>query len=365
MHPLEDMLLQNVVTQFVKYEVGTEEGVIAMLAKTLLADADLCDEDRAFFEALDEGYLCAESNVGDEEFARIAKSIKRSKRKTLVIGSDVLSHKRAANIARLCAKIETMTEFSVVVIAPSVNTIGVSMICDLDADDPSVPAVGYNAPGTFVMGSVADAELKLPALNQQEGTFVSIDHQVLPTNVAVAFGGYTLNDLANSLGVKSVYTIDYTAELPQEKGFLAIGFDDLGNFYGPLGEDRRGYMLENVDVEINGQLEAVEDLPEFNGTVVYRCNPVNQFNAATARTEQLEKGSELRGSAQFAAAAKIANGDRVRIGLRGETQERVFVIDADLKGTIALIPGYDTRFGGMYEQYRFEKVDIMKMGSES
>ncbi|MFY9143546.1 2Fe-2S iron-sulfur cluster-binding protein [Sulfuricurvum sp.] len=365
MHPIEDDLLQNVITQFAKYEVGTEEGVVAMLAKTLLQGADLSDDTRSYFEELDEGYLCAESNVGDEEYARIAKTFARLKRKTLVIGSDVLNHKRSANIARLCAMIETYTEFSVVVVAPSVNTIGVSLICDLDADNGGKGVVGYNASGDYTMGSVGDVMLKLPALNSQEGTFVSINQQVLPTNVAVAYEGYTLNDIANALDIKAKYTIDYTAQLPVEKGFNGSSFDDLGNFYGPLGEDNRGYILENIDVAISGSLEEIEDLPEFNGTVVYRCNPVNQFNGYTARTSQLEKDTTLRGSAQFAAAAKIADGDKIQIEFAGESQERVFKLDSALKGTIALVPAYDVAYGAMNEQYRFEKVKIMRIGRES
>lgn len=365
MHPLEDELLQNVVTQFVKYEVGTEEGVIAMLAKTLLESSDVSEENRNFFEELDEGYLCAESNVGDEEYARIAKTFARAKRKTLVIGSDVLTHKRAANIARLCAMVETYTEFSVVVIAPSINTIGVSLICDLDVDNESGSVVGYNAAGNYVMGSMGEVMLKLPALNSQEGTFVTINHQVLPTNVAIAYEGYTLNDIANVFGLTAQNTVDYTAQLPRAKGFNGSSFDDLGNFYGALGEDNRGYILENCDVEANGKVEEIDDLPEFNGTVVYRCNPVNQFNGYTAHTEQLEKEAILRGSAQFAAAAKIGDGDKIRLEFPQGTQERIFKIDSALKGTIALVPAYDVGFGGLNEQYRFEKVKIMRMGSES
>lgn len=365
MHPLEDELLQNVVTQFVKYEVGTEEGVVAMLASTLLEGADISEENREYFKELDEGYLCAESNVGDEEFTRIAQSMKRAKRKTLVIGSDVLNHKRSSNIARLCAMIETYTEFSVVVIPTNVNTVGVSLICDLDVDNGNGNVVGYNAAGSYTIGSFGDAMLPLAALNSQEGTFVSINYQVLPTNVAVAFKGYTLNDLANTLGVKAENTIDYTIELPREKGFERKSFDDLGNFYSALGDDNRGYMLENCDVDTNGQLEEIADLPEFNGTVVYRCNPVNQFNSYTARTSQLEKDTTLRGSAQFAAAAKIGDGDKIQIEFKSETQERIFKLDTSLKGTVALVPAYDEAFGALNEQYRFEKVKIMKMGSGS
>ncbi len=365
MHPIEDELLQNVVTQYVKYEVGTEEGVVAMLAKTLLEGCDLADDVRGFLNELDEGYLCAESNVGDEEFSRIAKSCLRAKQKTIVIGSDVLAHKRAENIAKLCALIETHTEFSVVVVAPSVNTAGVALICELDADIGGENIVGYNVEGDFTMGSVGNPDLLLPSLNSQEGTFVSLNAQVLPTNVAVAFEGYTLNDIANALGLKAENTIDYTVQLPRHKGFNGTSFDDLGNFYTALGEDNRGYILENQDVEINAVLEEIDDLPEFNGTVVYRCNPINQFNGYTAQAEQLEKDATLRGSAQFAAAAKIADGDKIRIEFANGVQERVFALDSTLKGTVALVPTYDVALGSPSEQYRFEKVKIMKMGSES
>ncbi len=363
MHPLEDALLQNVVTQYVKYEVGTEEGVAAMLAKTLLQGADISDETQRYFSDLDEGYLCAESNVGDEEYARIAKTFGRAKRKTLIIGSDLLNHRRAENIARLCAMIEAYTEFSVIVAAPSVNTVGVSLICDLDADT-GAPAVGYNAPGVYTMGSFGAVELPLPALNAQEGTFVSINNQVLPTNVAVPFEGYTLNDVASRLGVSAAYTIDYTAQLPVSCGFDGTEFDALGNFFGPLGEDRRGYLLANVDVDANGHIEEVDGLPEFNGTVLYRCNPVNQFNAYTAQCRQLEKDAAVRGSAQFAAAAKIANGDTIRVEFGSGSEERVFVLDGSLKGTVALVPSYDGAYGPTNDNYRFEKVKISKVGSE-
>jgi NADH-quinone oxidoreductase subunit G len=207
--------------------------------------------------------------------------------------------------------------------------------------------------------------LKLPALNQQEGTFVSLNYQVLPTNVAVSFDGYTLNEIASSLGVVAENTIDYTAKLPKEKGFNGMEFDELGNFFSALGEDNRGYLLENCDIEANGVLDEIDDLPEFNGTVVYRCNPINQFNGYTAQAQQLEKEAVLSGSAQFAAAAKISDGDKIRLEFPQSTQERIFKLDSTLKGTIALVPTYDVGFGGLNEQYRFEKVKIMRVGSES
>lgn len=361
MHPLEDALLQNVVTQNVRYEAGSEEGVVAMLAKTLLENVDVDEVTKNFLENLDEGYLCAESNVGDEEFARMGKMVRRAKRKTLVIGSDVLGHARASNIARLCALLESMTDFSLVIIPQMVNTVGVALVCDLDEDTQSDHVVGYNAHGDFVIGSVGKCDMALPALNAQEGTFVSLNYHLLPTNVAVAFEGYCLNDIASALGVTARNTIDYTVQLPLEKGFKGIEFDALDNFYGALGEDNRGYILNVMMHEATVSLEPIEDLPEFNGTVVYRCNPINQFNGYTAVSSGVEKDDVLRGSMQFAMAARISHGDSVMI--EGYDEAKMFVLDETLKGTIALLPCYDSPFGDMGAGYRFEKIQLKKVGS--
>ena len=364
MHPMEDALMQNTVTQMVKYEVGTEEGVMALLAQTLLKGADLAEADRALIDNLDEGYLSAESNVGDDEMAELERALKRAKNKTLVVGSDLLAHERAENIARFAALIEQHTEFSLVVVPTEVNTLGVSLICDLDAETGVSSVVGYNAGGDFVVASTEEAQLVTPAFNQQEGTVTSIDNQVLPTNVGVGFGGYVLNDIANALGVNAEHTIDYTAQLPASAGYETVGFDDLENFYSPHGEDKRGYMLRNVEVDAEGSLADVEDLPEFNGTVVYNCNPVLQFNRHTAVSEQLETDTALCGSPQFAVAAKISDGDRVVIETGGRMIERTFRLDASLKGTVALNPAFDLALDDVNSgAYRFEKAKIKRVSS--
>jgi NADH dehydrogenase/NADH:ubiquinone oxidoreductase subunit G len=62
----------------------------------------------------------------------------------------------------------------------------------------------------------------VPSLNQQEGTVVSIDNKVLPTNVALDFNGYTLNDIANTLEVYKKNTVDYTKELNKNSGFKTL-----------------------------------------------------------------------------------------------------------------------------------------------
>lgn len=358
-HPMEDALMQNTVTQLMKYEVGTEEGVIALLANAILKDADLSDEERAFFNDLDLGYLEAESNIGHEEISFMMKSFTRAKNRVLIIGNDLIAHKRSENIAKLAAMIEKYSTFSLVVVPSEVNTLGVSLICDLEKDEDIIDVVGYNAKGNFIISSLAYANLAVPSLNQQEGTFVNIDNKVLPTNVAVGFDGYTLNDIASACGIEKANTVDYTKELNKSVGFKDIDFDGLENFLSPHGDDNRGYLLDEVLCKAEGKLDEVDDLPEFNGTIIYNANPVLQFNAYTNQAKQLEKDSTLRGSAQFAAAAKISDGDRVEISFGSKTLTREFKLDSELKGTIALNPTFDDVVDS--SRYRFEKSKIVRV----
>jgi NADH-quinone oxidoreductase subunit G len=359
-HPVEDPLLQNTITQFLKYEVGTEEGVMALLAKYLLQNAPLNESEKNYFDALDDGYLSAESNIGEDELALTVRSLIRSKHKVLVIGSDLFAHDAAKNIARLAALIEKYSDFSLLVVPREVNTLGVSLICDLD--EPQVDAVGYNAPGSFVLSSLPEADLAMPALNQQEGTLTTIDKRVVPTNVAIAFGGYTLNDVVNAFGIGKKETIAMTPELPSESGFLAINFDALQNYYSALGDDTRGYLLEEITVDTDGVLEDVDELPEFNGTILYNVNPVLQFNKYTNCAANLEKDTTLRGSAQFAAAARVQDGDSVEFTVNGKRIVRTFKQIDSLKGTVALNPTFDLteEFG----VYRFQKSTITRVSHE-
>ncbi len=357
-HPIEDELMQNTITQFMKYEAGSEEGVMALLANELLKDADLSEEERAYFDDLDLGYLEAESNVGDDELKAMTQSFSRAKNKILIIGSDVLAHSRANNIAKLAAIIEKYSEFSLVVIPTNVNSLGVSLICDLDEDEDISNVVAYNAEGDFVISSLKGADLAVPALNQQEGTVVNIDNRVLPLNVALSFDGFTLNNLAIKLGVVKENTVEYTKELTPLSGFKAIDFDELENFLDREGNDTRGYLLDEVTCEANATLEEIADLPEYNGVVIYHSNPVLQFNAYTNVTSQLEKDRTLRGSAQFSSAARISDGDTIEISFGSSTITRVFKLDEELKGTIALNPTFDINVKD--GSYKFLKSKIVR-----
>ena len=102
---MEDQALVEKSTFFSRYEVGAEEGVLALLAKSFLLHVKLPEEVNHYFEAIDDGYISAESNLGEEEIEEIEALYEASKNVVFVLGDDVMRHPRAANIAHLAGLI--------------------------------------------------------------------------------------------------------------------------------------------------------------------------------------------------------------------------------------------------------------------
>lgn len=104
---MEDQALVEKSTFFSRYEVGSEEGVLALLAKSFLLHVNLPETIQNYFEALDEGYVSAESNLGEEEIEEIEALYEKAGKVLLVLGDDLARHPRAANIAHLAGLIAT------------------------------------------------------------------------------------------------------------------------------------------------------------------------------------------------------------------------------------------------------------------
>jgi NADH-quinone oxidoreductase subunit G len=363
MHPIEDSEIKNIVTQFIKYEAGSEEGVVALLAETLLKDIDLPENIRAVLNDLDIGNLSAESNIGEEELEALQKSLLKKSGFSLVVGADLYAHPRAENIAKIVALLEQYAGFNVICIPPAGNGMGISQICDLD-DTIEGSTVGYNVKGDFTLSALGDGDLDMPSFTQQEGTLTSMGKRVTSMNVVLEYGGYVLNDLANELGLNAKHTIKYTKDLPTAKGFKAVEFDDLSDYFDAKGNEHRGYILDDVAVNTALVIEDVAEMSAFDGTVVYNCNPQEHFSALTAKSNNLTKDAFLLGSQQFATAAKLTDGDTICYTINSVKFERVFKIDTSLKGTIALNPTFDMGLStALLSSYRFSKVDLERVGS--
>jgi NADH-quinone oxidoreductase subunit G len=300
--------------------------------------------------------------LDDGFYDELTKLLAKKDSYAMMVGADAYTHPKASNIAKLVGLVDQTTEFKIVIIPSDTNTLGVSQICDLDSQvEGSV--VGYNTKGDFTISALGDGDLDMPALNQQEGTFTNINKKVIPTNAALSFDGYCLNDLANALGINAKYTIDYTKALPVEKGFKAVEFDTLPNEFLNTIEENRGYSLENTAVEVNATVEPISDTKEFNSTIIYRANPELQFNDFTNKAHQLTTELKLLVSSEFMEENSLSEGDRVEVS--NSKTKLVLGVESDkyLKGDIVMVPFFDSKIDttSLFDGYRFSEATIRKV----
>ena len=300
----------------------------------------------------------------DESYKdKLKKVLAKKERSTLILGEDLYTHPRAENIAKLAGVIERFTDFEVLIIPPKTNSLGVALICELD-EEAGEYSIGYNIKGDFTLSALGDGDLDMPALNQQEGTFTNIDKRVVPTNVALPYDGYVLNDIARALGVSDKeYTIEFTPELPEEKGYKAINFDDLPNEFLNDGTENRGYVLESKKANLSRKnIEPIAELPEFNGTVIYRCEPVLQFSPFTNKAHQLQERAKLYASETFLEEFGLQVGDKVNIQKDDITITVEVALD-DKIGSGAYIGTFDKNVAAasLFEGYRFTEVLLQKV----
>jgi NADH-quinone oxidoreductase subunit G len=296
----------------------------------------------------------------DETLLETVTTMKDGKDKfSLIIGQDIISHPQSTNLAKLCGLVEKYTNFKVVVIPFHTNTLGVSLICDLDSE-VGENVIGYNKKAPFQLSALGDGDLDMPALTQQEGTFTNIDKKVVPTNAALPYNGYTLNDIANEiLGIEVENTVDYTKEV-----FDGIAFDNLANYFLNDFQEHRGYELTSKELSSNDDVVAISDIKDLDGTIIYKANPINQFNEFTAVASQLQKEKfGLYVSNESLETLGLSTGDKVEVSANGESLELEVILDGQISGNISYVPFYDKNVPSckLFDGYRFNNANIKKV----
>jgi len=331
----------------IKNKVGSEEHTLAFILEFLGKALEV--------EVPTISYDSALVNLPEDYEAKIIKMLAKKDTFALVVGEDVFA---SENVAKIVGLIDRLTDTKVVIIPSQTNTLGVSKICELDEScDGSI--LGYNEDGDFKISALGDGDLDVPALNQQEGTFTSLDKRVVPTNAALAFSGYTLNCIANELDVKQNYTIDYTKELPVESGYEAREFDSLPNRYDNGGNELRGYVLNATECEVSDEVGDLKSW-DIDGDIVYRSNPINQFNYFTNKTSQLKESGGLYVSSEYLEEKALSDGDKVKVG-ELEVEVR---LDSKLTGLIPYLPTFDKDIdvSQIFESgYRFSQISVGKV----
>ncbi|MCK4442312.1 MAG: ferredoxin, partial [Sulfurovaceae bacterium] len=251
------------------------------------------------------------------------------------------------------------SDVKVAMIPPKTNSLGVALICDLD-DEAKGFTIGYNASGDFRLSALGDGDLDIPAMNQQEGTLTNMHKRVTPTNPALDYHGYTLNDIMREVLSAPTHTIDWTPRLPTDKGFKAVEFDSLPNGYKNDGTENRGYLLDTTKTEVGDiEVDKFDDSIALDGEIAYRCNPQRQFNDFTDKAHQIFEEFALYASPKKADSL----GKRVVVEFDNGSLELDVKVDDRMAGDIVAIPDFKSA-ENIYELFgasRYQKVIIREV----
>ncbi len=350
---IKEKVVEIVKVKKVNEETGEEEEVeeekTSMVPKKISKEVQV--DENALLEIVDAPQNFSES---------LEKFLAKKESFSLIVGPDLYTHPNAKNLARLVALLEKYSAFKLVMIPSLTNTLGVSLICDLD-DARGTYTVGYNTKGDFTLSALGEGDLDMPALNQQEGTLTSIDKRVNPTNAAVGYKGYELNDIANALGLSAKLTVDYTVKLPACKGFKAELFDNLPNRYENDGTEVRGYVLDILSTETSAteSVEAITDA-KLDGTIIYLANPVRQFSEFTNVSANLKEEIGIYMSESYLKTSDFNAGDTVKVKTQNGELSTKIISDNKIEGEIATLPTFDSNLNSqaLFSGYRFSTATI-------
>ena len=132
MHPIDNANLKPFYSQLIKYEVGSEEGICALLLNSFVKNST--KEIEKFIEDLDLGYISAESSAGEEEFEEAYELYSKAKNKSLIIGNDLVLHEREENIVKLLAVIKKYSDFNLIVLDENLEK-SIDSCSDFDLED--------------------------------------------------------------------------------------------------------------------------------------------------------------------------------------------------------------------------------------
>ncbi|CAA6818439.1 MAG: NADH-ubiquinone oxidoreductase chain G (EC [uncultured Sulfurovum sp.] len=361
-HPVGDKLIPTFgkTVETFTHKAGLEEATLYLLLD-LFADADKLPSDvKDYVAGLNRDDLLTLLGADAEAFNKgFDKMMKKKERFVLMVGEDYYGHAKAENLAKLIVLLEEAAGFQVLMNPPKSNALGVALICDLD-DEATGSTVGYNENGDFKLSALGTGDLDMPALNQQEGTFTTLNKRVVPTNVAMAYGGYVLNDIMAEIMDAPRETIEWTPHLPTDKGYQAMEFDDMLNTFDNSGQDNRGYLLNLTfaDVELP-TTEKFDENDALDGDIVYRCNPPRQFNDFSDKAHQIFEAFGLYASPERAETL----GSKAEILFKDGKITVDVIVDNKMEGDVVALSDFKSA-ENVYELFgasRYQKVTIRKV----
>lgn len=367
---------QSLKEQIERYAITTQKTIqkeVKKKIKTPLLDesgkALLDEEGKEKFEEKEEVSITEETITLEssklieycgcnlESIETLRDNLKNAKHISLVVGFDVYRTRKALNIAVILGMIEEFSSVSIMLLAPSTNALGIALICNLDKEVKGY-SIGYNTKGHYKIGTYEDNALRMPFLNEQEGTLTSIDKRVVPISPATPYYGYELNDIALALGLNEENTIDYTPQLPVQMGFKSVLYDDLQYGFANDGTEIRGYLLTQHFLKGAEEVCAVElePLKTYN---LYARNPVSHFSRQTLQSKLLASKKGLQLSLELAKKWNLNAQDKVEIEFdNGNAILSEVILDSDMEGSIAALSVCDLEEREFFTSSRYANATI-------
>ena len=292
-----------------------------------------------------------------DSIEEVKKALEGAKNPILVVGFDIYRAKNAENIAKILGAIESLSQFKIMLLPPTTNALGISLICELDKEGVGY-SIGYNVAGNYRIGTGAENALHLPYLNEQEGTFVNVDKRVVPIAPATPYSGYELNDIARALGLEYENTIDYTQELPLEKGFKSIEYDALQFGFLNDGSEIRGYLLGAHFPKETLEVAPIE-LEELESYNLYARNPMAHFSKSTLASLHIDSKNGLQLSEKYAQMLGISEGDKVEVRFaNGEVVEVLAILDKGMEGEFGALGVCGFEESALFPTTRYANVSL-------
>ena len=121
LNPIDNFDLKKYYSKLTKYEVGSEEGIVALLLYTFVRSSN--ERIQTYIEDLDIGYISAESSAGEEEFEEMYEMSLNKKNKIIILGEDIFTHIKIDNIIKICSLIQKYSDFNIVCLNTTISKL--------------------------------------------------------------------------------------------------------------------------------------------------------------------------------------------------------------------------------------------------
>ena len=184
MNPIDYKSDELNFSTYIKYEVGSEEGICALLLYYFVHNST--PEIQAFIEDLDVGYVSAETSVGEEELEDVVEMSKKASNTYVLLSLDILGHKKSENIIKMLGALNQYSNVNVVIengcskdieAINSYNKESIDEIEELDSYDGLVICKSDAIVENQLLGGVSFS--KIAKINNGDKVLIQFDDQTI------------------------------------------------------------------------------------------------------------------------------------------------------------------------------------------